>query len=80
MKAVLGIILILASIVGGLYVGLWLCFVGGIVQVIEAIKATPVEAMDIGIGLLRVASSAIAGWGSFFIGFFGGAALIGSQK
>lgn len=36
MKTVLGCIIVAAGIAIDLYVGLWLCFVGGIMQVIRS--------------------------------------------
>jgi hypothetical protein len=69
MKQILGIILILSSFFIALYVALWLCFIGGIVDVINGIKASPVDAMDIAVGLLRFFSTFIAGWISFGVIF-----------
>ena len=37
-----------------LYVGVWLLFIGGIVQIVDAVKATPVSGLDIALGILRV--------------------------
>lgn len=51
---IFGFVMIAVGILLGLYVGGWVLFVGGIVQVIEAIKATPVEALGIAVGILRV--------------------------
>ena len=56
-----GVIFLAVSISLGLWVGLWLLFVGGIVQFVEAIKASPVSGMGIAIGLLRVTISPL-GW------------------
>jgi hypothetical protein len=70
LSLIIGIILFIAAILGGLYVGLWLCLVGGIVQIIEGAKATPIVAMDIAVGILRVVCTALAGWGTFFVGAF----------
>lgn len=54
MKAVIGILLILAGIALGLYAGLWWAFIGGIVQIIDSIKATPTPAMDVALGIVRI--------------------------
>ncbi len=43
MEAILGIVLMVAGIVFGVYVGLWVCFVGGIIQIVHAVQATPME-------------------------------------
>lgn len=61
MKTFLGVFLILLGLLLGAYVGVWVMFIGGIVQIIEAIKTTPVEAMDIAIGSARVFFSTVTG-------------------
>ena len=68
MRNLLGIIIIILSIVLGLYVGVWLLFIGGIVQIVEALKMDPVSGMGIAIGLLRFISSSFLGCMSWFIG------------
>ncbi len=65
MKEIVGLIMIIAGIALGLYVGLWLCFVGGIVQIINAIKSPEaVMAMNIVVGILRIVIASVAGWAS----------------
>jgi hypothetical protein len=76
MKAVIGIILVLAGIAFGVYVGLWVCFIGGIVQIIDAIKATPVEGLDIAIGIVRILFAGAAGALSAFVAVIPGVALV----
>ena len=72
----IGLALMILAIPLGLYVGGWVMFVGGIVQVIEAIRATPVEAMGIALGALRVVCASAVGVLSFWLGFGVGFALI----
>lgn len=60
-------ILICAAVCLGLYFGLWVMFIGGIVQVIEAIKDNPVSGMDIGIGIIRVIGAGVVGWATFIV-------------
>jgi hypothetical protein len=76
MKTLIGIILIFAGIALGLYVGVWLMFIGGVVQVIEAIKATPVEAMGIAVGALRVLAAGVVGVLTAIIAIFPGYAMV----
>jgi len=54
--------MLLAGAAIGLYVGVWLCFVGGIVDVIEAIRAPELSAMPVAIGVAKVVFSGVAGW------------------
>lgn len=69
MTKVIGLILIIVGVCIGLYVGLWLCFVGGIVGVIEAIRADVLVSMDVAIGIAKVIFSG-------FIGFISGGVFI----
>lgn len=58
-------VLIAVAIGLGVYLGLWVMFIGGIVQVVEAIKDTPVSGADVGIGLIRVFAAGVVGWATF---------------
>lgn len=76
MKIIGGLLLVIAGVLFGVYVGLWVCFVGGIVQIIDAIKATPVEALDIALGIVRILVAGVAGGVSAFVAILPGLALI----
>ena len=78
MKAVFGIIFILLGIAAGVYCGVWLMLVGGIIQVIEGAKMDPVSSFDIAIGIVRFLFAGVVGWLSFLIPSAIGGALIGS--
>ena len=43
------------------YVGVWVCFIGGIVDVIEAIRAETLIAMDVAIGVAKVMFAGVLG-------------------
>ena len=62
----IGILVILAGVLLGLYVGLWVCFIGGIIAVVEAFKHTPVESLDVALGIVRVVGSSFCGAMTFF--------------
>ena len=68
MPFIIGLIIVLLSVLFGVYVGVWLMFIGGIVEIIEAIKATPVDAMNIAVGLAKVW---LAGPAGVIVGAFG---------
>jgi hypothetical protein len=76
MKEFIGIMLMLASIVIGLYVGVWLMFVGGIIQVIDAFQSTPIASLDVALGLLRVFCASFVGWLSFAVLFVMGKSML----
>jgi hypothetical protein len=62
MKVIIGLLCILAGLAIGAYLGLWLCLVGGIIQIIEAAKATPIESFGIAVGVLRCLVTGIVFW------------------
>ena len=57
-----GLLLILLGLGLFGYVGLYLCFIGGIVQIIEAFKVADINAWDIAWGIVRILSTGLAGW------------------
>jgi uncharacterized membrane protein len=62
MKDIIGVVLIIGGIVLGVYVGVWVCFVGGIVDVIEQIRAENLEAVAIAWGIAKVVCSSFFGF------------------
>jgi hypothetical protein len=76
MKTFLGVLLIIAGLALAAYVGVWLCFIGGIVQVVEAVKATPVSGLDIALGALRICGAGVAGVLTAVVAVFPGFAMV----
>lgn len=62
MKLVGGVFLVLLGIVLGIYVGLWVMFIGGILQILHAFQATPWLYSDIAWGVFRIVLSSFTGW------------------
>lgn len=58
MKKILQILIIAISIILGLYVGIWLMFVGGIIQIVNGIN--PLNGINIAIGICRIVFCEIA--------------------
>lgn len=58
-KKIIGWLLLLSGI--GIYVGFWLMFIGGIVQIIDSIKHD-VDAISIGVGFIKIWCASIVGW------------------
>lgn len=75
MKLVFGVGLIIAGIAFGVYVGLWLCLVGGIIQIVGAFQASPVVGMDIALGIIRILFAGAAGGLSAFVAVIPGMAI-----
>jgi hypothetical protein len=63
----LGILLIIVGVALGAFLGLYLCLFGGIIQIIEGAKATPIGSSDVAFGIVRVLLTSVAFWlGAFF--------------
>ena len=62
LKSILGGFLVIAGIVIGLWLGIWVMFIGGIAQLVTAFKVTPVSTTGIAFGLLRIMFSGFVGW------------------
>jgi hypothetical protein len=73
---VLGVLLILAGIGIGLYFGVWWAFVGGIIQIIEQVRAEHLDAMMVATGIAKVMFAGLIGWGAGAICLIPGAALL----
>ena len=67
MKNVIGFLLVLCGIIFGVYVGAWLCFIGGIVDVIEQVRAESIDSMVLAIGIVKIMGASIAGGVSSFV-------------
>lgn len=50
---ILQILVLGAILVGGVYVAIWLCLAGGIMQIVAGIKANPTSGEDIAWGIVR---------------------------
>jgi len=77
---VFGLLLVIGGMLLGIYVGGWVMFIGGIVGVIEAAKAAPVDALGLLLSLLQTASSAVVGAAVVFLMVVPGVALMAGKK
>lgn len=71
-----GVILMIVGLALAVYAGLWWAFIGGIVQVIDAAKATPVQSLDIALGLARVVCAGFIGGITAIVAVFPGYAML----
>lgn len=63
MKRVLGIILLIGGIILGFYIGIWKCFVLGIVGIIDAIRSPEaITSMQLAISITKVLFAGFFGW------------------
>ena len=61
MKAAIGILLMLSGLALGAYVGVWVCFIGGIVGAIEQIQAEHINALQVAINVAKIFGAGLAG-------------------
>ena len=65
-KKTTGILLMVAGVGFGVYAGLVWAFIGGIIDVIQAVKAVEVEAMAVAIGVAKIVFAGLIGAVSAF--------------
>lgn len=77
---ILGCFLIISGIILGLYLGIWVCFIGGIIGLINAVvdisNGLGVDAMAIGIGVGKIIFAGLVGWLSALTLIYPGVSLI----
>lgn len=59
MKKIIGILIAIAGIALGIYVGVWLMFIGGIVQIVNSIN--PTNVLGIALGIVRIVFCEVGG-------------------
>lgn len=76
MKTILGLLLILGGLAAGLYVGVWLMLIGGIVDIVNQIKAPDTNALALAIGVAKIVFAGAVGWLAGIVPALFGFALI----
>lgn len=61
LKILLGLLFIIAGVVGGIYLGFWVMFVGGILEIARAIDLHTVTAMLIAINIIKIFFAFVVG-------------------
>lgn len=62
MRLAIGLALILLGIVFAIYVGLWLMFIGGIIQIVETCSSGMWDSNEIAFGILRICLAGFSAW------------------
>jgi len=65
MRTIIGVVVCVSSVIIGLYLGIWVMLIGGIVQIVQSVTPT-VEALGIAIGIVRVLLTSVVSWVSFY--------------
>lgn len=71
-----GLVVITIGIGVGIYFGLWWAFIGGIIDVVTALKADDISAAAVAFGVVKVMFASLIGWVSFGLFFLTGKALL----
>jgi len=75
-KNILGIALIVVGILLGLYVGLWVMFIGGIMGLASGFDLHTLTATLIGINVIKIFLAGFVGWMIAYVGITIGALLL----
>lgn len=75
MKKLIGTLMIIAGVCLGLYVGLYLCFIGGIIDIIKQVRAPELNGAAVAWDVVRIMFAGLAGYLSAFVLVIPGAAL-----
>lgn len=73
MRNIIGWIIIIFSILLGLYVGVWTLFAGGIMDIVAAIN--PLNGLQIALGIIKIIIASPVGWMIAFLGTVVGAGI-----
>lgn len=62
-----GFIMIVLGVVLGLYMGVWICFIGGIIDILEVMQSMAkegytIEAGKVAFAILKICASTLIGW------------------
>jgi hypothetical protein len=80
MRTAIGILMMLAGGAFGIYAGLWWAFIGGIVDVINAARASDIDAVKVAIGVAKFLFSGVIGSVCGIVAIFPGYALLEWRK
>jgi hypothetical protein len=61
MKIVMGLLMVISGIILGVYVGVWIMLIGGIVQVIEQVRSEHLDAVRVGFGIVQILLAGLTG-------------------
>jgi hypothetical protein len=62
MKTLIGILLVVGGIAFGLWAGVWWALIGGIIQIINEVRAPELSAAVVAYGVAKIMLSGVIGW------------------
>ena len=75
MKKIIGVLLMIAGVVGGLYVGCWMLFIQPIIEACQAFDAGTLTGTIVGITVLKCIFASAVGSIIAYVGFLVGGVL-----
>jgi hypothetical protein len=72
----IGILLVVLGVIFGLYIGVWILFVGGVVQISESMQSNPMQSYGIAMGFLKIIFASFVGLICGFMGIIPGFYMI----
>ena len=79
MKRAIALLMCATGLCAGLYAGLWLCFIGGIMDIIGQLRAVEPSALSVLFALIKMAVAAPVGWFCAFALILPGAAILADE-
>jgi len=76
MKKIFGIFLVVSGVLFGVWAGIWWAFIGGIVDVVNEIKAVDTSAVNIAIGIAKVFFAVPIGYAAAAVAVLPGWAIL----
>lgn len=67
-----GILLMVLGVVFGVWAGVGWAFIGGIVQIVHSVQASPIDGLGIALGFLRWTAAGFIGAVTFYVFFVPG--------
>ena len=64
---ILGLLLVVGGIALGVWLGVFVMFIGGLAQIIQSFQSNPFNAIGIASGVARFFLSGLVGWMSFMV-------------
>ena len=80
MKTIIGVLLLIVGVAAGIYFGVVWAFIGGIVSVIQQLRADHIDVTALTLGIARIVFAGAIGWLSGLLFIIPGYAVIVSKK
>ncbi len=80
MKSLIGFLLVAIGLIAGLYFGVVWAFIGGIVSIVQQLRAEHMDATLLAFGIARIVFSGAIGWASACFFIIPGYVILASKK